>query len=183
MRRLKKISLIVLALLIAIFLFRKPIFQTFFSYQKLEVRPLVELTNASLLLHWDEYSRINSIKEIVKTSCQLTCQQLRFTFEETSGDPNVVYRSQQANCVGYAALFASTATVLLEKNNVKDYKVNHVVGEIFIGDTNLHDFFDSPFFRNHDYVEIVNLKTGKISLIDPSVCDYLWISEVSERTN
>ena len=41
--------------------------------------------------------------------------------------------------------------------------------------------FDSSYFKDHDYNEVIDLTTGKKTYVDLTVNDYLWIKEVSSN--
>lgn len=86
---------------------------------------------------------------------------------------------RQANCVGYTTFFATTCNYLLEKNNLSDIWIaKPQVGQLYLLGVNIHNYFNSAFFKDHDFVTIENKKTGEIYAVDPTISDYLRIKEV-----
>ena len=56
-------------------------------------------------------------------------------------------------------------------------EAQHKIGHLSLLEMNLHQFFESAFFKDHDFNELNNKKTGQTISIDPSVSDYLWIKK------
>ncbi|MFN6038610.1 MAG: hypothetical protein ACK452_09085, partial [Bacteroidota bacterium] len=53
--------------------------------------------------------------------------------------------------------------------------VKHHIGHIHFFGFDVHDWFSSKFFQDHDFVSIENKKTGEIYAVDPTAEDYLFI--------
>ncbi len=110
----------------------------------------------------------------------ITCSSLSFSFEKTSNNPNIIFNTGKANCIGYASLFNSIMNYLINKSlNNKNYKSYHVVGKISFMDIDIHQLSNDPFFKDHDYVMIEDINTKERIYIDPSLNDYLNINRVS----
>ena len=123
-----------------------------------------------------------TIEKIVQISRSITTQELSFTTTQISRNPNDLFISKKANCVGYAAMFNSIANYLIQSNHLElKYAANHRIGRLELLGFNLHAFFNSPFFRDHDYNEIIDLQKRNTLAVDPSVTDYLGIDYVSKR--
>jgi len=58
-------------------------------------------------------------------------------------------------------------------------EAKHQIGQLEFLGINLHQYFDNPFFKDHNFNTITDNKTHKTLAIDPSVSDYLWISKVA----
>jgi len=87
--------------------------------------------------------------------------------------------TKKANCRGYSAMFNSIANYLIIKNNLQtEYKAEHKIGEIKFLGIDVHQYFDCPFYKDHDFNELRNLFTGEKLSIDPTVSEYLWIETV-----
>ena len=72
----------------------------------------------------------------------------------------------------------------IEKNNLsKEWETVHHIGKLTLLGADIHDLFDSPFFKDHDFVVLRNKTSNKVIAVDPSVYDYLWIEEVSFEKN
>jgi hypothetical protein len=93
---------------------------------------------------------------------------------------DVVFESHKANCVGYAALFCSIGHYIIKKQNLESkYQFKHHIGKLDLFGYDLHSAFNSSYFKDHDYNEVIDLSTGEKTFLDLTVADYLWISEVS----
>ena len=51
----------------------------------------------------------------------------------------------------------------------------HQIGQLHYLEINIHKYFNSSFFKNHDFVTIENRETEEIIAVDPTVNDYLYI--------
>jgi hypothetical protein len=113
------------------------------------------------------------LDQLVRFSLQLTGSSLSFVFERAPHDPNAAARRGQANCIGYAALFAAVFNRAAAQANLGSrYRSEHWVGKVSVAGQSLHDLSDSPFFRDHDYNRVVDLQTGAELAVDPSLYDY-----------
>lgn len=120
------------------------------------------------------------IKQIIKLALAITSEKLTYTPEKNDIDPNLLITSQKAHCVGYAAFFTTTCNYLLAKYNLsKQWTVKSRIGQLYFLGTNIHPYFHSSFFKDHDFVTIVNKETGEIFAVDPTFKDYLSIDYVS----
>ena len=112
----------------------------------------------------------------------ITTEELHFITSRASNNPNDLINSKQANCIGYSAMFNSIANYLIKKNQLESkIEVQHKIGQLYLLGIDIHQFFDSPFFRDHDFNEIKNKETGEVISVDPSVSDYLWINSISKN--
>ena len=120
------------------------------------------------------------IELIVKLGLSITSGQLNFTADKNDTDPNKLITSKTAHCVGYASFFATTCNHLLDKYNLADtWTAKPQVGQLYFLGTNIHKYFNSTFFKDHDFVTIENKKTGEIIAVDPTVNDYLLIDFIT----
>jgi len=53
------------------------------------------------------------------------------------------------------------------------------VEQLYFLGTNIHKYFNSSFFKDHDFVTIENKTTGEIFAVDPTVNDYLRIDFIT----
>jgi len=121
-----------------------------------------------------------SLEEIMEISQSVTNACLRFTSGKVSSNPNTVVGIGKANCVGYSALFSSIANQFFrEQHSGQSFHVRHLVGRLYFLGVDVHQFFSSPFFKDHDFVEIENVTTGEKIFVDPVVSDYLGIERVT----
>lgn len=136
---------------------------------------LVDFINASANKQTD-----HDIEQIIKLGLSLTSRQLNFTADKNYTDPNKLMTSKTAHCVGYVSFFATTCNHLLDKYNLADtWTAKPQIGQLYFLGTNVHQYFNTPFFKDHDFVTNENKTTGEIFAVDPTVSDYLHIDFVT----
>jgi hypothetical protein len=95
-------------------------------------------------------------------------------------DPNKLIFTRTAHCVGYATFFATTCNQLLSEYGVADeWIAKPHAGQLYFLGANVHQYVNSSFFKDHDFVTIENKKTGRIFVVDPTINDYLFIDFVT----
>ncbi|MEZ4880678.1 MAG: hypothetical protein R2801_11000 [Chitinophagales bacterium] len=179
MRTLLKIVGIVVVLVI---LFRGTIFRTLVKYKAIGTRTTIVITNQQLIEAIEEKSKdkkVIDIKTIATIANEITTKSLSFTTKQVSNNPNELYNTKQANCIGYAAMYNSIANYLIEQYQLQeDIKVAHKVAQLKILGINIHQFINNPFFKDHDYNELINIRTKQQFNTDPSLNDYFWIDKI-----
>ena len=176
---MKKPFLFLCLTLLTLILFRGFLFRQLISYHEIGQRKAINITHPKLIKCIDAqlHNQQMDIKEIARIANKVTTQELRFTAKKVSQNPNDLINSHQANCVGYASMFNTIATHLIKKNGLeKELVAQHKIGHLYLLGFNLHSFFKSPFFMDHDFNQIIHLKTKEVIAIDPTVSDYLWIN-------
>ena len=180
---MRKVVKITAVLTVFILIFRGPLFRLFVKYQETGSRPEFIISDGELLgrIDFESLDTPIHIDEIISVANEITSRKLTFTFNTASNDPSDLITSGKANCVGYAALFNSISNYLIQKNNLEDQiSVHHKVAQLHFLGINVHQYIESPFFKDHDYNEITNYNTGETILIDPSISDYFWINTVKK---
>ncbi|MEM9547147.1 MAG: hypothetical protein AAGA77_14295 [Bacteroidota bacterium] len=170
--------------ILILILFRGFIFRSTIHYQPIGIRPAIELTNRTLIekIETTASNEVVDLKSIANIAIKLTSELLKFSTKQTSNNPNELMYSQNANCVGYSAMYTSIANHLIEKYNLQnEISAEHKIGQLELLGFNLHRYFDDPFFKDHDFNVLTNRSTGEQIVIDPSVSDYLWIHRVSQK--
>ncbi|WP_324027669.1 hypothetical protein QSV08_06900 [Maribacter sp. BPC-D8] len=123
-----------------------------------------------------------SIEEIIKLSNKITSEKLKFTFNKVSSNPNLVSELKKANCIGYSSLFNSIGNYIIRKQKLTDqYEFIHLIGKLDFFGFNIHKLFNTPFFKNHDFNEIHDKRTGERKFVDPSLRDYLRIEYITSE--
>ncbi|HHB52226.1 MAG TPA: hypothetical protein ENK75_04175 [Saprospiraceae bacterium] len=179
----KTLKIIGISILILI-LFRGIIYRLAINYSEIGNRQEIKVTNKKLIDKIVKKSKDRKIdlREIAEIADEITKSELEFTTNRASNNPNELIDANQANCIGYSAMFNSIANYLIRKNGLQnEIEAEHKIGELDLFGINLHQFFDSPFFRDHDFNEITNQKTGEKIFIDPSVSDYLRINRITKN--
>lgn len=166
-------------------LFRSWIFRQVVTYHSLGLRANYS-ANSEVLTKYidsciDKQSKPN-IKQIIKLGLSLTSSQLHFTAAKNDTDPNKLITSKSAHCVGYASFFASTCNYLLEKYKLSGtWTAKPRIGQLCFLGHNIHHYFNSPFFKDHDFVTIENKTTGEMIAVDPTLNDYLYIDFITYK--
>lgn len=187
MKRLKRIFFTILILLSIGIGLRGTLYRYIVTYKSIGQRANYEVSNEHLILYIEE--RIaekdsSNIEDVIKTSLVLTSKMLNFTFSKNEIDPNKLIDTKTANCIGYAAFFSSICNYQLKKYNLSgQWVASSEIGQLFVFGTNIHNYFDSPFFKDHDFVIIKNKTTNEAFAVDPSINDYLYIDFVTFKNN
>ncbi|MEN7551794.1 hypothetical protein AAG747_28015 [Rapidithrix thailandica] len=183
MKFAKRIVWSIFIVLLVGILFRGGVYRSLISYQSLGERKNYTVYDPELVRQIDEMAKAEKpqdIREVVDLGLLITASQLKFTFTRNEMDPNRLARSKTAHCVGYAVFFASVCNYLLKKNDLEgDWIALPHAGQLYLGQTNVHAYFTSSFFKDHDFVILKNQLTGEILTIDPTLYDYLRIGFVT----
>jgi len=178
----KKIIKYIGILNILLILFRGFLYRTSINYTKVEVRKNITLTDKKWIKEINKQTkgRTLSIEEIIKLSNKITSDNLNFTFNKVSSNPNLVSELKKANCIGYSSLFNSIGNYIIGKQKLNHkYEFIHLVGKLSFFGFNVHNLFNNPFFKDHDFNEIKYKQTGENKYVDPSLRDYLRIEYVT----
>jgi hypothetical protein len=169
-------------LLLVVLLLRGPLFRLLVKYEAVGVRSGIALQDESLQRQVDSLSagRDLNIKQVARLSSQIVTNRLSFTTEQAPSDPNRLYHTRKGNCVGYAAMFHAIADYLIRQQGLEGkVRSRHLVGRLRLLGIDLHQFFDSPFYQDHDYNELTNLLTGERLCFDAVVADYFGVRGVA----
>ncbi len=183
MKFIKRSFLTILILTTAGLLFRGWFYRHLVTYKSVGLRTNYLATDKKLTDYIDANTdeQINpDIKEIVKLGLSITSRQLYFTTNKNDINPNKLITSKTAHCVGYASFYATTCNYLLRRYKLADkWIAKPQVGQLYLLGTNIHKYFNSSFFKDHDFVTIENKTTGEIFAVDPTVNDYLHIDFIT----
>ena len=179
MKFFKKLLFGLLILTILTFLLRNWLFWQLFSYQAVGNRPAYPIENPALRTYIESHLPTNPAKSprvILKKALQLSAKQLHFTAARNHNDPNLLINSHSAHCVGYAAFTTTVCNELLRRYELNtEWKAEAQVGQIHFLGINIHPYFNSAFFKDHDFVVLENRKTDEQLSVDPTVYDYFGI--------
>lgn len=163
----------------------KPEDQPLLQYKIISERKPITLTDDSLKREVDRWlaaSHEFSIDSLTDFLLDVSEEKLTFTFDKCTSDPNKLLKHPKANCVGYAAFFNSLMNYALKKKKLTHkFSCRHYVGKIYFDGNNVNTWFNDPFFRDHDFAVIHDLKTGEDIAVDPSLFDYLGVRRVQLR--
>lgn len=183
MKALKKRYYFLLVLLLLLLL-RGSVFRLFVSYQPVGERVVLTLTDPDLrreITDWAVVHPSASAKAQIAFSRRLTARRASFVLRSVSSRPDDVYASGQANCVGYARLFAASLEAVNDAiGQGRTLAPAVLIGELSLFGQSLHQLTDDPFWRDHDYNKVVNLKTGEVYFLDATLYDYSGVKWVRE---
>ncbi len=176
---IKRTILAILILAAVGVFFRGWIYRSLVTYHSVGERTNFSVTNDKLINYLDASTKnINepNIQQIIKLGLSISSKQLNFSAGKNDIDPNQLINSKTAHCVGYAAFFTTSCNYLLEKYELSgEWTAKHQIGQLNFLGINIHKLFNSPFFKDHDFVIIKNEKTGETLAVDPTINDYLSI--------
>lgn len=171
MRFIKRCFLLIFILFLVVILFKGFIYRNFVEYYDIKCRGIFVIENLS-----NDNFRNTDINEIIDYALNQTSKKLEFKLN----NPGKFMLTGKANCVGYSTFFCSYMIQLLNKNNLdNEWKVNHKVAKLKFLGVDIHQYFSSPSFKDHDFVVLENLKTKEKIAIDPALYDYTRIKRVS----
>lgn len=183
MKFIKRIILTILILTAATIIFRGWLYRNVITYKSVGQRTNYLVTNDKLIELINTSGEIKSntgIEEIIAAGLSTTSKQLRFVSNKADCDPNQLINSKTAHCVGYAAFFSTICNSLIEKYKLTDtWIAKPQIGQLYFFGINIHKYFKSSFFKDHDFVIIENKKTGEIYAVDPTVNDYFHIDFIT----
>lgn len=185
MKLMKKVFITLTLLLAVGLVFRGWLYRTFIAYKEVGIRAEIPAQDENLIAYIEAGAGEEidpDVKEIVRLALSETSEHLSFTFEKSDIDPNSLVVSRSAHCVGYALFFTAACNLLLKKYQLSDHwAAKPRIGQLYLFDTNIHKYFNSPFFKDHDFVIIENKSTGERLAVDPTVDDYLGIKFVTYK--
>lgn len=183
MKILKRIGLSFFILMAIGILFRGWLYRHLVSYRSAGMRTQYLAVDKKLIATIDSSMDDRSetdIEKIIQLGLRITSRQLNFTAGKNDMDPNQLIHTRTAHCMGYASFFATTCNYLLKTSQLADHwTAKPRIGQLYFLGINIHPYFKTPFFRDHDFVTIENKETGEIFAVDPTVNDYLSIDFVT----
>lgn len=182
--KIRKIFFRFLIVAFLFFLIKGYVYRTTVKYEAIETRKEHKIKNQKLIEYIEEgieYDNLKNVQNIIDISLSKTSKLLSFTNSKSYTNPNKLIEFKKANCVGYSTLFSSICNQLLYKNRLFDWKAKTYKGQLDFLGINIHNFFSSSFFKNHDFVIIKNEVTNEIITVDPSLYDYIHINRVSMK--
>lgn len=183
---LKKLFQGFVLFLVLLIPFRGQVYRCLVTYEAIGQRPNIAITNQKLIdaIERKSQNKPSNAEQLMSVAMDITCDHLQFTFAQAPSDPNTLVETHQANCVGYSAMFQSVVQYIIRKYQLEQqWQTQHLIGKLYVCGVDIHPYFDTPFFRDHDFNLIKNLETGQTLYADPSTGDYLWIPRVEGRSN
>ena len=130
MKTIKR-SLLMLILLTSVgFLFRGWIYRHVVTYKSVGTRTTYPASDKNFTQYIDSYidnQMQPDIKQIIKLALAITSEKLNYAAQKTDIDPNILFTSRKAHCVGYAAFCTTTCNYLLKKYDLAYQWTDHFV--------------------------------------------------------
>lgn len=181
----KRIYLIVTLTTITAFVARGWLYQHFVTYEIIGARQAYPVKSQQLRVCIEKATAGKSgldTKGVIALALTITSKTLHFTAAKNDNDPNKLIVSKSAHCVGYAAFCVTTCNYLLKKYQLSDsWIATAKVGQLWVVGLNIHNYFTSSFFKDHDFVIVSNKTTGEFFAVDPVISDYLFIDFIRVR--
>ena len=184
MKVFRNVVLIVFILLAISFLLRGWLYRQLITYKNIGERTTYQAKSPNLikLISLNTIQHSADSKAIVKGCLSFTSENLKFTDGKNDVDPNKLIETRNANCIGYAAFLSTVCNQMLEKNNLSnEWVATPQIGQLYFMGKNIHPYFKSAFFKDHDFVIIKNLKTGEEIGVDPTLHDYTGIEYITVK--
>jgi hypothetical protein len=174
---LRRAVVVLLVVTIVAVALHGPLYRMVVNYQIIGERggaePTVSRSSTSRTAEFD-------MDELIDAALDSVAERLHFSTGKVSSDPDRLMNGGPANCIGYAALFKTILQKELSSTGHADaFAVEQVIGELHIGDWNMHSAFRSPFWKDHDIVRITDRSTGTRIYVDPTLFDVIGIERVS----
>lgn len=164
--------------------FRTTIYSTLTFYDIVHSVATIELTDEVIIEEVDQFLIENpncTIEELIEKSLKMTAETLVFSTASGTTDPNELRKIGRSHCVGYAAMTNSIVSYGLSKLENSGYQSNHYRGRIYVLGYEVTSLSSSPFFRDHDYVEVTNPGQGIRLRVDPSLYQFTRIGVMNIR--
>lgn len=179
MQILKRITLIIIILVTVAVVFRGCIFRHMVTYKSFGIREEYTITDPTFKNLVDGHvanQDLMDITDVINSSLSLTSKQLHFTASNNELDPNQLVTSRTAHCVGYTNFFATVCNSIIQKQNLSDeWKATARIGHLYLFGTDIHVYFKTSFFKDHDFVTLENKTSGEVLAVDPTLHDYSCI--------
>lgn len=175
MHTLRRSLLPLLGTVVLLWLFRAPMYRAIVSYHILAERaPVMALRTGG--------KDVVDLDAAIQAVLDTTANRLYFSTGRVSSDPHALVHGSPANCIGYAALFASLLKGSLVHARINErYEVQHVIGKLHIGPWDLHAVSSSAFWKDHDIVRIRDKRDGSSIHVDPTLYDAVGVGRVSAK--
>ncbi|MFN8286702.1 MAG: hypothetical protein U0V74_08120 [Chitinophagales bacterium] len=180
MKTIKRITLTLFLLITLTILFRSWLFNHLVTYKSIGTRNNYTLTDTALITELEKtLPQSPQINELTDRALRFTATHLTFSGHQQSANPNQLYYTRNAHCVGYASFYAASCNYLFKKYNLTQWQATPHIGQLYLLGVNIHPYFNTPFFKDHDFVLLTNSATNQTLAVDPSLYDYTFIKQIT----
>jgi hypothetical protein len=166
---------------ICLVLFRQSIFNLIVDFEPVHEVPIEKLESkywkhkVEGIIENNEGEDLHLINAKILT---LLANQIEFGKEQSSNSVNEFRRNSVAHCVGFASLNASLLNYAIEIMEEEGVTVKHTRGHVNVFGKRITNSLNSKFFKDHDFVQIIDTKNKKSYFSDGSVYKYLKINKI-----
>ena len=181
MKKFRRFLLWCIFIFLILFLLRGWLFRKVNYYTSTGPRDYTSSPSPELIQWIDQHTKDikPEISDIIDESLHLAADQLAFTTEKCETDPNKLFLSHKTNCIGYAAFFSTVCNQMIKENKLQQQWIaTPHIGQLYFFGINIHPYFKSKFWKDHDFVLVENKMTGERIAVDPSLYDYSGITTV-----
>jgi hypothetical protein len=116
---------------------------------------------------------------IVDDAQHLTAERLAYKWENCPSNPLETVRTGVANCIGYGAFCSMACNYYFQKGGIGHiWNARPVIGKLSLLGVDIHPYFQSSFFKDHDFVVVENAQTGERIAVDPTLYDVMGVERV-----
>lgn len=181
----KDIKNVLFLVILGSFLFKGALFREAINYREIHDRSYHNeelaalgsgLANSNSLL----ISKDDNMKEIALKVQKMIAKKLTFNIAGFDEDSLLSMTEKiEGNCKDYAALFCYTFNELSRITDLSDISCSQKQGKLTLFGCDVHRCFEDRRWKNHDYNELYDNRTGETLKIDCSLYDYLGIEYVN----
>ncbi|MFM7234503.1 MAG: hypothetical protein ACKOZM_07920 [Flavobacteriales bacterium] len=179
----RKITLILVVFFLIVFCLKGWLFRSCFSYSDSGKRGSNVLISEDLRQYADSIAASETptdVMDVVMLANEITSEHLMFRSTSNEINPNTLFTYRRTHCVGYAAFFQVVCNYLLVKFNFdNEWSCSAHVGRIYFMTMDVHRFFKSPFFKDHDFNIIRKKSENEAIYVDATLYDYFGIATVT----
>ena len=126
-----------------------------------------------------DYAYDANEKDLRRFAMNNTTFELDFAMRKSGmTNPNSILDGKQGHCKMYSCVMASTFNQLAKLKKL-EASCRVAYGHVFLYGVNLHQFFSSGFFRDHDFC-VIKDKSG-VHAADALMYDYFMIDQIRVR--
>lgn len=156
------------------------LFNLLFDYKSNQEVASSKLTRHELCAELDkliEREPPTNLSELNKALLDLTIKRLSFRKKQLLRDVNDV-ENNKAHCVGYSAVHSANLNYAFKALGWQQYTAQHQRGKVFFLGIDLCAYAPSSFFKDHDYVTVMDVPADKLYQTDAGLYEFLdviWI--------
>ncbi len=159
--------------------FRTTIYDGLTSYKPINTQEAIGLTNLDLKTQMDHYIENNptlDIRPLMVHCANITAENLSFSSSSGSTSVNSLALTKKTHCVGYASFANSLIQYAIKKLDMEEAFISSQQrGKIYILGIEITNRLNLSFFKDHDYIQVIDVEKNDTIMLDPVLYDYFRI--------